>query len=345
MPGGGGEAISDEAIGLVGLNSLSYKRPIARMFKMFMEGVSFLMWGIFDICRDLMTSESARGNGDTPHFSGEIPIGNAGFCPTRCTCCLGAVPDMKGTLAEMSSHSVVDSHIHLYPRTELSSLAWCKEGHPLHGQYSIKEYLEATDDLCKASNQKLRGFVFVETDRKSSLESEVGWEEPLRELDWIKRIADGTPRTGEGHEPQHANLCLGIVLWAPLPLGSEAVSRYLGRAKDRAGSTWQLVKGLRYLVQNKPPGTMLSDKFIDALRWMGRNGLAFDLGVDVRSGGLWQLTEAIEMIRRAHQGLPEQEKVTVVTSKHQSDATLNCAILSPHQLQTTCVNRICVVEI
>ncbi|KAL8723210.1 MAG: hypothetical protein Q9225_000476 [Loekoesia sp. 1 TL-2023] len=219
----------------------------------------------------------------------------------------------------MSAHAIVDSHIHLYPRTELSSLAWCNEGHPLHNQYSIKEYLEATKELSNISNQQLRGFVFVETDRKSSVETEAGWEEPLRELDWIKRIADGAPRSGEGHEPQHAHLCLGIILWAPLPSGFEAMSRYIDKAKDRAGSTWQLVRGYRYLVQDKPPKTMLSDEFINSLRWLGRSKYAFDLGVDARSGGLWQLREAVEMIRRAHEEQPEDEKVTVVISKEPSD--------------------------
>lgn len=215
----------------------------------------------------------------------------------------------------MSSHEVIDSHIHLYPRSELQSLAWCYTDHPLHSQHSIEEYLSASQELKSTTDQKLRGFIFVETDRKSSLNANAGgWDEPLRELDWIKRVADGTPRPGEGHAPQHARLCLGIVLWAPLPSGAEAMVRYVERAKDRAGGTWQLVRGFRYLVQDKPAGTMLSDGFIDSLRWMGHNGYAFDLGVDARSGGLWQLTEAVDMIERAHRGVTEEDKVVVVIS-------------------------------
>lgn len=96
------------------------------------------------------------------------------------------------------------------------------------------------------------------------------------------------------------------------------MARYVDRAKSRAGSTWQLVKGFRYLVQDKPAGTMLSDGFIDSLRWMGRNGYAFDLGVDARSGGLWQLTEAVEMIERAHKAVAEEDKVAVVISMNSS---------------------------
>ncbi|KAL8961070.1 MAG: hypothetical protein Q9193_002318 [Seirophora villosa] len=212
----------------------------------------------------------------------------------------------------MSAFAIVDSHIHLYPQTEVASLAWCDENNPLHNQHSVDEYLHATQDLNRISNQKLRGFIFIETDRRSSLDSEAGWEEPLRELDWIKRVADGTPRPGEGHGPQHAPLCLGIVAWAPMPLGSEAMSRYVHIASSRLGNSWQLVKGFRYLVQDQPPGTMLSDGFIDSLKWMGRNDYAFDLGIDARSGGLWQLREAFEMIGKAHHGLPEKQKVVIV---------------------------------
>ncbi|KAI4173765.1 MAG: hypothetical protein LQ343_002768 [Gyalolechia ehrenbergii] len=245
----------------------------------------------------------------------------------------------------MSPHDIVDSHIHLYPRNELQSLVWCKEGHPLHDQYSVQEYLEASKELRRVSDQRLRGFVFIETDRKSSVETEAGWEEPLRELDWIKRIADGTPRSGEGHGPQHAHLCLGIVLWAPLPSGSEAMSRYVARAKDRAGSTWQLVKGFRYLVQDKLPGTMLSNGLIDSLKWMGRNGYAFDLGVDARSGGSWQLPEAVEMIEKAHDEASEENKVVVVISKNPLSRITLRILITPDESQTTYANLICEVEI
>ncbi|KAL9023842.1 MAG: hypothetical protein Q9196_006937 [Gyalolechia fulgens] len=212
----------------------------------------------------------------------------------------------------MPALDIIDSHVHLYPRSEIQSLAWCSKGHPLHDQYSVEEYLEASNELTTISDQRLRGFVFIETDRESALEAEAGWEGPFREIDWIKRIADGTSRPGEGHGPQHAHLCLGIVLWAPLPSGSEVMSRYVDRAKDRAGSTWQLVKGFRYLVQDKPAGTMLSNGFIDALKWMGCNGYAFDLGVDARSGGLWQLSEAVEMMAKAHSGASDENRVVVV---------------------------------
>lgn len=210
----------------------------------------------------------------------------------------------------MAYEGIVDSHVHLYPSSEVATLAWCKDEHPLNGQYSVDEYLSALEH-----SPKFRGFVFMETDRKSHLNSDEGWEQPLREVDWISRVAAGTPRPGEGHNPNHAQHCLAIVLWAPLPLGPEALCRYVEKVKTRASSCWDLVKGFRYLVQDKPKGTMTQPDFIDSLHWLGEHDYTFDLGVDQRSGGDWQLVEAVEMIRKAHDGVSEEKKVTVVISR------------------------------
>ncbi|KAL9615384.1 MAG: hypothetical protein Q9167_000212 [Letrouitia subvulpina] len=170
----------------------------------------------------------------------------------------------------------------------------------------------AAKAILSTVNIRFRGFVFVETDRKSHLDSEAGWEGPLKELDWIDRIAQGRPRPSEDHSPDHAALCYAVVLWAPVPLGAQAMSKYYDKVKHQADNLCHLVKGFRYLVQEKPSGTMLTDDFVDALRWMGQNGFAFDLGVDVRSGGLWQLGEAYEMIRRAHDGVSEDKQVRII---------------------------------
>lgn len=215
----------------------------------------------------------------------------------------------------MPAVEIIDSHVHLYPLSEVDTLAWCSKGHPLRGQHSVKQYLEAVKPLGGQSHFRFRGFIFVETDRKSHLDSEAGWDDPLKELDWVDRIVQGQPRPDEGHSPEHANLCYAVVLWAPVPLGAQAMSKYYDKIKHRAGNLCHLVKGFRYLVQDKPSGTMLTNGFVDSLRWMGENGFAFDLGIDVRSGGLWQLNEAYEMIRRAHAGVSEDKQVRIVISK------------------------------
>ncbi|KAK9481752.1 hypothetical protein V1527DRAFT_478670 [Lipomyces starkeyi] len=44
---------------------------------------------------------------------------------------------------------------------------------------------------------------------------------------------------------------------------------------------------------------MLTENFVSALNWLGLHSFVFDLGIDLRSGGLWQYNEAMEMMRRA----------------------------------------------
>jgi L-rhamnono-1,4-lactonase len=46
------------------------------------------------------------------------------------------------------------------------------------------------------------------------------------------------------------------------------------------------------------------------VKYLGREGLTFDLGVDARSGGLGQLREAVEMIEKVH----EDGEATIVIS-------------------------------
>ncbi|OWP04403.1 hypothetical protein B2J93_7946 [Marssonina coronariae] len=208
-------------------------------------------------------------------------------------------------------YPIVDSHIHLYPSSELEQLSWCSAGHPLYGQRSLDEYAEAT-----GSPASLAGFVFLETDRKHDLtlgaDGGSGWEMPLAEVAWLKRIALGTPRDGEGHSEEQKKLCLAIVPWAPVPSGGDVLERYVGEVEQHAGQSFGKIKGFRYLVQSRPRGTMLGPDFIDGLRWLGRHGYVFDLGVDQHGGGRWQLDEAVAMIEKAHEGVPEAERVTFV---------------------------------
>lgn len=209
---------------------------------------------------------------------------------------------------------IIDSHIHLYPASELHTLAWCEAGNPLGQQHSLDDYTSATNTA-----PTLEGFIFVETDRIHDLQKGVqdgsGWEYPLVEVDWLKRIALGQPRQGEGHGAHQKDLCLAIVPWAPLPSGVDAMEAYVKKVKERAREAWGKVRGFRYLVQYKPRGTMLGDGFIEGLRWLGRNGFSFDLGVDHHRDGDWQLEEALEMVTRAHEGVVEEEKVTFILGR------------------------------
>lgn len=215
---------------------------------------------------------------------------------------------------EAPEYPVIDSHIHLFPASELDTLAWSTPSGPLHSQHSLDEYANAT-----GSPAALEGFIFLETDRKNDLELGAadgsGWEMPLKEVDWLKRIALGTPREGEGHSKEQAKQCLAIIPWAPLPSGEAVLERYVEEVKKHAEGSFAKIKGFRYLVQDKPKGVMLQPEFVEGMKWLGRNGFVFDLGVDQHNGGRWQLLEAVEMIEKAHEGVPENEKVTFIISE------------------------------
>lgn len=224
---------------------------------------------------------------------------------------------------------IVDSHIHLFPATHLPSLAWHGPDNPLGSQHSVDEYRAATASIPtttssdsttpSSSTYYLRGFIFLETDRISSLDESSatgGWTNPLDEVSFLARVALGEPLPGEGHTASDRALCLGIVPWAPVPAGPEALQRYMAlvREQTRTEDVWRKVRGARYLLQDKPAGTMLGKGFVEGVRWLGREGLVFDLGVDARQGGLWQLREAVEMMRRVYDGVKEEERVVFVIS-------------------------------
>lgn len=208
---------------------------------------------------------------------------------------------------------VIDAHIHLFPESELPTLAWYKPESPLAKQYSIEQYKAATEGSTP------KGFIFLESDRKNDLEAGEkdgsGWEDPLKEVAWLKRIVTGQPKPGEGHTEEDASLCLAYIPWAPMPSGAAAMEKYIDLVKQEAGESWPKVRGFRYLLQDKPSGTMLTDKFIESLKVLGRKGLVFDLGVDQHNRGRAQLEEVVEMIDRAHDGVPEEERVALIISE------------------------------
>lgn len=150
------------------------------------------------------------------------------------------------------------------------------------------------------------------------------------EVEWIKRIALGTPKEGEGHTKEDAKLCLAIIPWAPLPSGAKTLEKYVSEVEKHAGESFKKIRGFRYLVQDKSRGTMLQDGFIEGLKWMGKKGYVFDLGVDQHSGGKWQLEEAVAMIEKAHDGVPEAEKVTLIISESFDNRRFSELIIVDH---------------
>ena len=213
----------------------------------------------------------------------------------------------RTTTPDLLKEMLIDSHIHLYPASEQDQLAWLTQNHPLHGQHSVNDYLAATSGLNEHGPANVRGFVFIETDRKHDLATE-DFECPLKEVSFVARIQQALPREGEGHTTEHADLVLGIVPWAPLPLGADKLSAFVDEAKGAAGATASKIVGFRYIIQDKPLGTCLGPEFIESLKWMGRNGYTFDVGIDMATEPK-QGRECIAMMKAAHQGVTTEEKV------------------------------------
>lgn len=89
----------------------------------------------------------------------------------------------------------------------------------------------------------------------------------------------------------------------------------LVKERTRTEEVRKKLCGVRYLVQDKGRGVMLQPGFIGGLKWLGKQRLVFDLGVDARQGGLWQLREAAEMMGRVYEDVEdERDRVVIVIS-------------------------------
>lgn len=258
---------------------------------------------------------------------------------------------------------IVDSHIHLFPASHLPTLAWYGPDSPLGSQHCVDEYRLATTstpvtpgpDSCSAGRAGyLRGFVFVETDRILSVEERLpveacagthrekkdGWKHVLEEVDLLAQIIRGKTVDGDQYRRVDRPECLGIVTWAPVPGGAAVLEKYMQRVKEVAGpeeTVLSKIRGVRYLVQDKPAGVMLQTGFIDGLRWLGRQRLTFDLGVDARQGGLHQLREAVDMMKQVYQDADEDSQVVIVISMFFSFP----ALITCRQTSTNAADHLC----
>jgi L-rhamnono-1,4-lactonase len=180
---------------------------------------------------------------------------------------------------------IIDSHIHLFTTADLPHLSWMTADSSLNAAHSQSEYT-------RSSSYDVSGYIFVETDRSFPLPLTVSpstLQHPLKEISYALSLytSSATPAL------------LGMIPFAPVPLGSAGMRKWwelvltLGRRETVEG----MVRGVRYLVQDKPRRTLTEAGFVDGVRWVLERGWVFELGVDVRSGGMWQLEEAVEVMR------------------------------------------------
>jgi L-rhamnono-1,4-lactonase len=214
-------------------------------------------------------------------------------------------------------YPIIDSHIHLYPRSENDSIGWIDPDHHLAGQWSVDQYRHAT----KTASSSLYGFVVVEVNRTHDDDLETGktdgsgWRGPLQEVAYMSRIALGEPRDGEGHSAEDSKRCLGLVPWAPITSGPAVLERYLGSVRKVAGAAWPRVRGFRYLLQDSPCGLFQRGEFVDSVKMLGRRGFVFEICADYHGRGQGQLDDAVALAELAHEGVRESDQVTLVISR------------------------------
>lgn len=180
------------------------------------------------------------------------------------------------------SYQYIDSHVHLFSKQDALKLSWMNESNLLYGDHTLQQYCEewGTQNL-------LKGMVFVEVDRISSI-SRDGWKEPIEEYKYLVSVKRSTAK--------YSQLLKGFVLWAPI--ASPELNIYLQQLRAADEEYFGLIKGFRYLLQDKPDGIMLNESFINGLKLLSSHGFLFEIGINVRSTGLWQLEEAVEMVKQ-----------------------------------------------
>lgn len=187
---------------------------------------------------------------------------------------------------------VIDSHIHVLALKNQHILKWHGD-HPLNKQCRLEEYLEQS----KNEHIDIDGVVVIEFDPAADLDKGIeGCQNSIEEYKYVSRIIDGTLDPEEGSN-KWKQMIKAYVPWAPMPLGAKVLQEFVEKLKSSANN-FNYIKGFRFLLQDKPPKVMLQPNFIEALKWLEQNNFIFDWGIDLRSGGLWQFEESIELFKQ-----------------------------------------------
>ncbi|KAK6541904.1 hypothetical protein TWF694_007681 [Orbilia ellipsospora] len=191
---------------------------------------------------------------------------------------------------------LLDTHIHLWREHEIQNLAWQSPEGPLFGVYDLEKYKSCISPIPPSYG----GFIFVETDRKFTdpkdpSEDLTAWEHVLEEYRYLLQLSK--------NDKQGKQWVKGIVPFAPIHLGYEAMQRYKKQLEAVDTEVYgdekhSLLVGFRYLVQDKPAGTASAPEFIEGLKFMRDNGLVFDLGIDMNRVGLVQFEEALGALKQ-----------------------------------------------
>jgi L-rhamnono-1,4-lactonase len=148
------------------------------------------------------------------------------------------------------------------------------------------------------SDYMVTRFVNVETDRRTFnvSDTKTRTSEHLKELSFLRELIE----TSSGYKNQP---CIdGVVPWASIDSGLGSFKAYIEAAQEEAGDlTWSKVRGFRYLLQgirSKEHFHQLDEsaETVDIFKIMGKKIWCFDVGVDQRQGGIWQLQLMVDFI-------------------------------------------------
>lgn len=220
----------------------------------------------------------------------------------------------------MPSRTIIDSHIHLWPEEMANEdgHTWMTAGMPLAKPRLLSHYRKAArQSETSQSGLEVEGVVYIETDvRYDEPSADVAtWAKgPLDEVRFLRQAVEGQ------YDGQDSKMLRGLVPWAPMDQPTPVLEEYLRLAEQAAGpETWRRVKGFRFLLQfiqdqAKFENLVLGDAFIANLRVLGLRGFSFDVGVDQRSGGTWQLENVAQAMEKAHRDAPEHDKVIFIVN-------------------------------
>ncbi|GAA5840204.1 hypothetical protein JCM9279_002309 [Rhodotorula babjevae] len=218
---------------------------------------------------------------------------------------------------------VLDTHIHLWTPDQLASgsVKWpVQEGGlpQLAGPHELEAYgavVVGGIQLVGGGKSEFKGVVFVQAEAEHDDEdvdgSKGGWDAALNEVDSVCSAAL------DSKVP-----LLAFVPWAPVHHGRAALALFQSRLlalpslqtlAERLG--YSPVKSFRYLLQDSPPGFFQRDSFIDGLKWLGENGYAFDMTLDVtheETGRTRVLEDAIDAIERVRDGQDEGKQTVFI---------------------------------
>ncbi|KAF3909005.1 hypothetical protein ABW21_db0201978 [Orbilia brochopaga] len=198
---------------------------------------------------------------------------------------------------------LIDSHVHLFRPSDIPTFNWSEPKFPIHHACDFHDYITAISPIPAG----FAGFVFIETDRKyqnpaspSTDDELVAWRWVLEEYRYVLQTAHSPSL-----QPAERNLVRGIVPWAPVHQGRDAMVRYQSQLDaveaevgvDSAGRN-KLLVGYRWLLQDAPAGTASQPAFIEGLEYIRNVGRIFEVGVDVNRQGLGQLEEAVTALKK-----------------------------------------------